>query len=64
MFYVTAASGLNCTGDDPIREPRRTRAQIWGHFATYITPGFGETIPSDELCAFADGGLCVSNLVE
>jgi hypothetical protein len=63
MFYVTAASDLNCTGDNPPGNlgPKR---QIWGHFASYITPGFGETVPSGVKCSFTEGGLCVSNLVE
>ena len=63
MFYVTAASGLNCPGDDPTLAPKGKR-EMWGHFITYVTPGFGVTIPSDELCSFVDGSLCVSNLVE
>jgi hypothetical protein len=63
MFYVTAASGLNCTGDNPSGNLDGKR-QIWGHFSTYVTPGLGVTIPDDELCSFTTGGLCVSNLVE
>jgi hypothetical protein len=63
MFYVTAAKGLGCTGDVPNPVPGNKNS-IWGHFGSYVTPGFGSTIPSDELCSFAEGGLCVSNLVE
>ncbi len=63
MFYVTAASGLNCPGDDPTLAPKGKR-EMWGHFITYVTPGFGQTIPSDEDCSFVDGSLCVSNLIE
>jgi hypothetical protein len=63
MFYVTAAAGLGCSGDDPDPVPGNKNS-IWGHFASYITPGFGSTIPSPELCSFVEGGLCVSNLVE
>jgi hypothetical protein len=63
MFYITAASGVNCTGDDPPGNLDGKR-QIWGHFASYVTPGLGETIPGNVLCSFQDGGLCVSSLVE
>jgi Putative Flp pilus-assembly TadE/G-like len=63
MFYVTAVSGMNCPGDDPPTVPNGKR-EMWGHFITYVTPGFGDTIPSTEPCSFTDGGLCVSNLVE
>jgi Putative Flp pilus-assembly TadE/G-like len=63
MFYVTAASGLNCPGDVPAIAPNGKR-EMWGHFISYITPGLGETIPSIVPCSFEDGGLCVSNLVE
>jgi hypothetical protein len=63
MFYVTAAVGLNCPGDNPPGDLGGKR-QIWGHFASYITPGFGSTVPSSDLCSFTEGGLCVSNLVE
>jgi hypothetical protein len=37
---------------------------MWGHFMSFITPGFGHTIPSDMPCSFGTGTLCVSNLVE
>jgi hypothetical protein len=63
MFYVTAASGLNCTGDEPPGDLSGKR-QMWGHFYTYVTPGWGTIVRSDELCSFADGGLCVTSLVE
>jgi hypothetical protein len=63
MFYVTAASGVNCTGDNPPGNLDGKR-QIWGHFASYVTPGFGETVPGNVLCSFQDGDLCVSSLVE
>jgi hypothetical protein len=63
MFYVTAVSGLNCTGDVPNPAPSGKRT-MFGHFISYVTPGFGETIPSDSICDFDEGGLCVVNLVE
>jgi hypothetical protein len=63
MFYVTAVSGLNCPGDVPAFVGSKKR-EMWGHFITYITPGFSETIPSDTPCSFTDGSLCVSNLTE
>jgi hypothetical protein len=63
MFYITAVSSLNCPGDDPATVPSG-KEEIWGHFMSFITPGFGQTIPSDEPCSFGDGSLCVSNLVE
>jgi hypothetical protein len=63
MFYVTAVSGLNCLGDDPYPAPSGKRT-MFGHFVSYVTPGFGETIPGNVLCSFQDGGLCVSSLVE
>jgi hypothetical protein len=63
MFYVTAVSGLNCPGDNP-PSIQSNKREMWGHFITYITPGFGETIPSLEACSFQEAELCVSNLVE
>jgi hypothetical protein len=63
MFYVTAVSGLNCLGDDPANVGPNSR-EIWGHFMSFVTPGFGQTIPSDEPCSFGNGQLCVSNLFE
>jgi hypothetical protein len=63
MFYVTAVSGLNCVGDVPATVSNGKR-EMWGHFMSFITPGFGETIPSDTPCSFGTGALCVSNLVE
>jgi hypothetical protein len=63
MFYVTAVSGLNCPGDVPFPAPSGKRT-MFGHFFSYVTPGFGDTIADDELCSFVDGGLCVSGLVE
>jgi hypothetical protein len=63
MFYVTAVSGLNCPGDIPATVSNGKR-EMWGHFMSFITPGFGETIPSDTPCSFGNGVLCVSNLVE
>ena len=63
MFYVTAVSGLNCPGDEPSSMESGKR-EMWGHFITYVTPGMGETVHSEEDCSFEDGGLCVSNLVE
>jgi hypothetical protein len=63
MFYVTAVSGLNCSGDDP-NPVAAGKRQVWGHFMTYVSGTFGDTIPSNVLCSFQDGGLCVSNLVE
>jgi hypothetical protein len=63
MFYVTAVSGLNCPADVPSTVPSGRRT-MYGHFISYVTPGFGETIHSDEPCSFQDGSLCVSNLVE
>jgi Putative Flp pilus-assembly TadE/G-like len=63
MFYVTAVSGLNCPADEPAFVDRNSR-ELWGHFMSFITPGFGQTIPSDEPCSFGNGSLCVSNLVE
>lgn len=63
MFYVTAVSGMNCTGDAPATVPSGKR-EIWGHFMSFITPGLGQTLPSDTPCSFGNGTLCVSNLVE
>jgi hypothetical protein len=63
MFYVTAVSGLNCPGDDPF-PIANNKEEMWGHFMSFITPGFGHTIPSDMPCSFGTGTLCVSNLVE
>jgi Flp pilus assembly protein TadG len=63
MFYITAVSGMNCPGDFPATVPNGKR-ELWGHFMSFITPGFGETIPSDAECSFGNGSLCVSNLVE
>ncbi len=63
MFYITAVSGLNCPGDDP-RPIANNKEEIWGHFMSFVTPGFGHTIPSDTPCSFGNGTLCVSNLVE
>jgi Putative Flp pilus-assembly TadE/G-like len=63
MFYVTAVSGMNCIGDVPATVASGKR-EMWGHFLSFITPGFGETIPSDTPCSFGNGVLCVSNLVE
>jgi Putative Flp pilus-assembly TadE/G-like len=62
-FYVTAASGLNCPGDNPSQNISGKR-EIWGHFNTYVRPSFGDTIPSDLLCSFTDGGFCTPSLVE
>ena len=63
MFYVTALSGLNCPADDPPTVPSARRT-MYGHFISYVVPGFGETVHSDEPCSFQDGSLCVSNLIE
>jgi hypothetical protein len=63
MFYVTAASGLNCVGDNPPTNLSGKR-EMWGHFSTYVTPGWGDVVLSDELCSFTDGGVCVTSLVE
>jgi Putative Flp pilus-assembly TadE/G-like len=63
MFYVTAVSGLNCPNDEPAFVDRNSR-ELWGHFMSFVTPGFGQTLPSNEPCSFGDGSLCVSNLVE
>jgi hypothetical protein len=63
MFYITSVSGLNCPGDDPFPAPSGKRS-MFGHFLSYVTPGFGDTIADDQLCSFTDGGLCVSGLVE
>jgi hypothetical protein len=63
MFYVTAAKGLGCNGDVPNPVPGNKNS-IWGHFGSYVTPGFGGTVPSTQLCSLTEGELCVSNLVE
>jgi hypothetical protein len=70
-FYVTAGDGIAignkngppCGGDAPARDLRGTR-ELWGHFSTYIRPGFGDTVPDDQLCPFDDASLCVVSLVE
>jgi hypothetical protein len=70
-FYVTAGDGIAignkngppCGGDAPARDLRGTR-ELWGHFSTYVRPGFGNTVPDDELCPFNDASLCVVSLVE
>lgn len=62
-FYVTAVSGMNCPGDSPATVPNGKR-EMWGHFMSFVTPGFGSTVPSDVDCSFQAGTLCVSNLVE
>ena len=67
-FYVTAGDGID-TGSPqnqcPGNVPSSTgRLELWGHFVTYFKPGFGETIPDDELCPFDDASLCVLSLVE
>lgn len=61
MFYITAGDGLGCPGDVPSTVKR---TEVWGHYVSYVTPGFGETIPSHIVCTFESGELCVSNLVE
>ena len=61
-FYVTAGDGMGCPGDDPASGVKRT--EVWGHFVTYFRPGFGDTIPSDQLCTYTDANLCVLSLVE
>jgi len=62
-FYVTAGDGMDCPGDNPSTPPVRSR-EIWGHFASYVIPGFGDTVPKDDLCAFDGAGACVAVLVE
>lgn len=59
-FYITAADGLNCPGDDP---PVPGAKNVWGHFVTYVVPNPNAT-PSDELCAFTEAGTCIAILVE
>ena len=67
-FYVTAGDGIDTGGPQnqcPGNNPSSTRRlELWGHFITYFNPGFGETIPDDELCPFNDASLCVLSLVE
>jgi hypothetical protein len=71
MFYLTAGDGLAsgnkngppCPGDVPSRDLRGTR-ELWGHFKTYFTPGFGETTSEDEFCPDGEAALCVVSLVE
>jgi len=59
-FYVTAADGMNCPGDEPSTVDR---ADVWGHFITYVDPD-PNAIPSDQLCEFDVLGTCVALLVE
>jgi hypothetical protein len=59
-FYLTAADGLNCPGDDPANPGAKN---AWGHFVTYVIPNPNGTA-SDTLCAFNDAGLCIAVLVE
>jgi hypothetical protein len=59
-FYLTAADGLNCPGDDPATPGAKN---IWGHFLSYVVPNPNGT-PSDELCSFVDADTCIAVLVE
>jgi Flp pilus assembly protein TadG len=61
-FYVTAGDSMGCPGDVPASGVKRT--ELWGHFVTYFRPGFGDTIPSGQLCTFQGADLCVESLVE
>ena len=59
-FYLTAADGLGCPGDDPAVPGAKN---VWGHFMTYVVPNPNAT-PTDELCAFNEAGTCMAILVE
>ena len=59
-FYVTAADGMGCTGDDPATVANR---DVWGHFITYVIPD-PNSIPSSQLCQFDVLGTCIALLVE
>lgn len=59
-FYLTAADGLGCPGDDPAVPGAKN---VWGHFMSYVVPNPNAT-PTDELCAFTDAGTCIAILVE
>jgi hypothetical protein len=59
-FYVTAADGLNCAGDDPSNVGK---AEAWGHFVTYVTPD-PNSQSNPTLCTFAGGQVCAPVLVK
>lgn len=59
-FYVTAADGMGCPGDDPASVSAR---DVWGHFITYVIPDPNATA-TEELCAFDELGTCIAVLVE
>ena len=37
-FYITAADGLNCPGDDPANPGAKN---MWGHWVSYVVPTNG-----------------------
>jgi hypothetical protein len=59
-FYVTAADGMGCPGDTP---STTRRADVWGHFVTYVIPN-PNAGASEDLCDFSELGTCVARLVE
>ena len=60
-FYITAADGLNCPGDDPAIPGAKN---MWGHWVSYVLPTNGGIPDPTKLCPFTNGGLCVPMLVE
>jgi hypothetical protein len=65
-FYMTGADGLSCDfpgtqeDDDPLNPLPKN---VYGHWLSYVIPN-PNGVPSNELCSFNDGGLCIAVLVE